>query len=166
MRNRLLLATAITYAAIGATTSYSAAPSAQEFVTKVSVSDKFEVESSKLAISKASDKNVKDFADRMVQDHTKTTQELKDALKKSKSGATPATKLDDEHQAKYDKLKGLSGKEFDANYVDIQQDAHEQAVSLFDDYAKNGEDAALKEFAGKTLPALKIHLDHAKKLEK
>ena len=139
--------------------------SAQDFVTKVSVSDKFEVSSSKLALDKSQNADVKAFAQKMVTDHTKTTKKLEATLKKSDSKATPADELDSEHQAMLDALTAKNGTDFDKLYVADQTDAHKQAVDLFSNYADNGSDKALKGFAKDTLPALKGHLKHAESLK-
>jgi putative membrane protein len=77
----------------------------------------------------------------------------------------PAT-LDSSHQSKLDKLKSAIGKEFSSDYDSYQVSAHEDAVSLFERYAKGGDNAELKNWAGKTVPALEHHLDMAKELGK
>jgi Domain of unknown function (DUF4142) len=75
------------------------------------------------------------------------------------------TKLDSEHQGKLDDLKKLSGKELDSAYDRMQLDAHQEAVGLFTKYSQNGDNADLKQWATKTLPALKEHLSMAQKLK-
>ena len=72
-----------------------------------------------------------------------------------------ATGLDAEHQKKLDELKAKSGKEFDRA---MQLQAHEEAVALFSDYARNGDNPDVKAWAAKTLPHLREHLEMAKKL--
>jgi putative membrane protein len=61
---------------------------------------------------------------------------------------------------------GLSGADFDKQYVSDQQSAHKDAVDLFDRYAKGGDNADLKAWAAKTVPALKHHKEMADKLPK
>lgn len=78
--------------------------------------------------------------------------------------ATLPTALDSSHQSKLDKLKNASGKDFSSDYNSYQVSAHEDAISLFDRYAKGGDNAALKDWTDKTLPALRHHLDMAKEL--
>ena len=75
------------------------------------------------------------------------------------------TALDSEHQQMLDELKAKGGKDFDSSYDEIQVKAHEDAVALFDAYAKGGDDPELKKWAGKTLPHLKEHLSMAQKLK-
>ena len=136
--------------------------STQEFVSKVAVSDMFEIQSSKLAEQRGNP-SVKSFAQRMVKDHTKTSTELKGLAGKAKL-KLPGS-LDADHRAKIAKLEKIKGEEFSAVYAQMQVAAHEEAVKLFEVYSSGGENNELKTWAGKTLPALKEHLEHARKLK-
>ncbi len=148
-----------------ATTSVSAlAVTTEEFVSKVTVSDMFEVKSGKLATKKAQHEDVKDFGEQMVDDHTETTEDLKKLVKDENIKVDMPSKLDDKHQANLDKLKEASGAKFDTVYVPMQVLAHEQAVNLFQDYSKSGDNEALKEWAADTVPTLKEHLKEARDL--
>lgn len=140
--------------------------STKDFVNKAAVSDMFEVQSGKLAADKAENEDVKDFGQKMVDDHSKTTDDLMQLINDEKIDVTPPTSLDQEHQAKLDKLKNASGAKFDNIYVPMQVKAHQKAVSLFDDYSKSGDNKALKEWASDTLPTLKEHLADARDLNK
>jgi hypothetical protein len=82
------------------------------------------------------------------------------------SDAPIPTALDSSHQSKLDKLKGLNGADFTKQYNDMQVSAHKDAVSLFERYGKGGDNAKLKDWASKTLPALKHHLEMAQALNK
>ena len=158
----LLFASLILYAAVPA---FAQVPvSTNEFVKKVALSDMLEIESSQLALSRTPDTDTKPFAERMVKDHQETSKELKALISGGKVKATLPTGLDAEHQAKLDELKAKSGKEFDQAYDKMQLQAHEEAVALLESYSKNGDNADLKAWAGKTLPHLKEHLAMAKKL--
>jgi putative membrane protein len=139
-------------------------PKTEDFVKEAAVSDMFEIESSRLATTKG-DAATKAFAAQMVTDHTKTSSELKTAVT-GDSGLQIPTALDDSHQSKLDKLKGLSGADFAKEYRSVQVSAHKSAVSLFKRYADGGEDAKLKAWAAKTLPALQHHLEMAEALNK
>jgi len=136
--------------------------STQDFVTKVAISDMFEIQSSKLAAKKGNE-NIRAFAQQMVTDHTKTSKELKGLVGKAK--AKLPSRLDAEHQKKFAQLQKLGGDQFDSTYASMQVQAHEEAVKLFEAYSSNGDDAQLKSWAGKTLPTLKEHLQHAKGLK-
>ena len=147
----------------GVNSMLNVTPSTQEFVKDVATSDLFEIASSRLA-SERGDAATKKFADRMLQDHQKTTAELKSMVQAQKVEVTPPADLDAPHQRKIDKLKQLKGADFDKRYAEDQIDAHKEAVSLFERYAKNGDNPALKEWAAKTLPTLQEHLQMAQNL--
>jgi putative membrane protein len=140
------------------------APPAQEFVTKVTISDMFELESSKLAQQYADAKS-KEFAAKMIKDHTETSNELKSLVTSGKVKAILPTAMDKDHQSKIDKLKGLKDAAFDREYDEMQRAAHKDAVSLFEQYSKGGDNADLKAFASKHLPHLKEHLKMAEDLK-
>ena len=127
--------------------------------------DMAEVETSKLAQDKGNAPE-KTFASRMVTDHTKTSTELKGLVSSGKVKAELPTALDSSHQSKLDKLKGETGKDFASDFDSMQVTAHKDAVSLFERYAKGGDNADLKNWAGKTLPTLKHHLEMAQNLSK
>jgi len=76
------------------------------------------------------------------------------------------TGLDSSHQSKLDKLKSESGNDFSSDFDSIQVSAHKDAVSLFERYAKGGDNTDLKDWAGKTLPTLRHHLEMAENLKK
>lgn len=149
----------------GVNSVLSVTPSTQDFVTEVAISDQFEIQSSQLALEKGS-APAKSFAQQMITDHKKTSSELAAMVTAGTVKASVPTQLDDSHRDKLDKLKGLSGADFDKQYRDDQVSAHKSAVSLFQRYAKSGDNAALKDWAGKTEPALTHHLDLAQKLPK
>jgi len=142
----------------------SSPPSTQDFVTKAAISDMMEIQSSQFVLGKQPDQDTKPFAERMVKDHQQTSNELKALVDGGKVRATLPTALDAEHQKKLDELKSKSGKDLDRAYDQMQVQAHEDAVRLFEAYANNGDNADLKARAAKTLPALKEHLTMAKKL--
>ena len=73
--------------------------------------------------------------------------------------------LDEMHQKKYDDLSKMSGKDFDKEYVDIMVDGHKKTHDLMDKESKDGKDAELKAFAGKTAPVVKGHLDMIQKIK-
>ena len=140
------------------------APTAQEFVMKVAMSDMTEIQMSELALGKQPDTDTKPFAERMVKDHQQTSKELKSLVDSGKVKATLPIALDGEHQKEVDELKSKTGKDFDKAYDQAQLKAHEQAVMLFEAYAGSGDNPDLKAWAAKTLPHLQEHLAMAKKL--
>jgi putative membrane protein len=149
----------------GVNSALGIAPTTADFVKEVAISDMFEIQSSKLAEEKGN-ASEKTFASQMVTDHTKTSTEIKGLVSSGKVKADVPAALDSSHQSKLDKLKGESGNDFSSGYNSDQVSAHKDAVSLFERYAKGGDNADLKDWAGKTLPALQHHLDMAQSLKK
>jgi Predicted outer membrane protein len=165
MRQSIILAAGLFAAALAAGPGAAQAPSAQDFVNKVAISDMFEVQSSQIALAKQPDADTKPFAEKMVTDHQKTSSELKALVDSGKVKAKLPTALDSEHQKMLDDLKAKSGKDFDQSYDQVQVKGHKDAVALFESYAKSGDDPELKRWAAKTLPHLKEHLSMAEKLK-
>lgn len=148
-----------------AAAAHAASLSPQEFVTKASIANEFEIESSRLALEKSQNSDVKTFAEQMIDDHNKAGNKLKEALGSSDSHAQIQTRLDDQHQQMMDKLTSLSTDDFNRAYISMQTDAHKEAVSLFGGYSRTGTDKALKDFATEMLPTLQDHLTHAQKIK-
>ncbi|RCH54233.1 DUF4142 domain-containing protein [Mucilaginibacter hurinus] len=121
-----------------------------------------EVALGNLAQQKASNAEVKKFAEMMVKDHTKANEELK-ALATAKNITLPAAP-GDEQQKKAAELGEKAGAEFDKAYAEAMVKDHDKTVSMFEDAANNAVDADIKAFATKTLPVLKAHQQHAKAL--
>jgi putative membrane protein len=149
----------------GVNSMLGVSPSTPDFVKQVAISDMFEIEASKLAQQKGNAAE-KTFASQMVTDHTKTSTELKGLVSSGKVVAELPTALDSSHQSKLDKLKAANDRDFGSEFNAMQVSAHKDAVDLFERYAKGGDNADLKDWAGKTLPALQHHLQMAQDLDK
>jgi putative membrane protein len=148
----------------GTNPAVGSSPSTQEFVTEAANGDMLEIQSSKLAEQKAANPQTKQFASQMVTDHQKSTDELKALVNGGKVKANLPTAMDSAHQSKLDKLKNLSGAQFDKAFDDMQRSAHKDAVSMFERYAKSGDNPDLKAFASKILPVIQHHLQMADNL--
>lgn len=135
------------------------------FFEKAAVAGQYEVQSGQLAASKANDPKLKQFAQQMVDDHTKAGEQL--ASLAQQKGVSVPTALDSKHQQMLDKLsKAQSGKDFDDTYRKQMVASHKEAVSLFDNAARNAKDPDVKQFAAQTLPILEQHGGMAKELKK
>ena len=121
-----------------------------------------EVELGRLASQNASSSEVKQLAQRMVADHSKAGDALKQLA--SQKDVALATELDDEHRAVQQKLAKLKGAAFDQAYMSHMATAHLKAVALFQEEAKSGKDADVKAWAAKTLPIIQEHLKVASSL--
>ena len=133
----------------------------RKFAMNAAMSDMFEIEASRLALERATSDHVKQMAQQLIDDHTRTSSEL--APLAQARGLTPPAQLDNKHAAMLTRLRGLSGAEFEREYVRAAGvKAHEAAVKLFRDQSRKGRDADLRAFAARTLPALEGHLQMAR----
>ena len=128
----------------------------RKFIEEAAHGGVAEVELGKLAQQKASSDQVKQFGARMVEDHGKANDELKQ-LAQTK-GITPPTAADKSHAKDIDKLGKLSGAEFDKQYMAHMVSDHRKDVSEFKKASESAKDSDVKAFAGKTLPTLQEHL--------
>lgn len=136
----------------------------KSFLTNAAELGHAEVKASQLAVQKSSDPDVKTFAQKMIDGHSKVGDDLK-TLATLKNVAVP----DDSsvvQKAKILVLSNLEGHTFDKQYVEmIGVSAHKDAVSLFKKTAANTKDADIKQFAATNLPALQDHLQMAMQLK-
>ena len=135
------------------------------FVKQAAENGHAEVESSKLAATKAHSSEVKAFAQQMVDDHTKNNEAM--AALATAKGLTPPTGPSLTQRAKIKMLSARNGASFDQHYVEsMGVEAHEQNIKLFQEASTQADDADVKAFAAKTLPALQSHLQMAQALKK
>jgi len=140
-------------------------PTTEDFVKEAAMSDMMEIESSKIAQQKGN-ADEKKFADQMIADHTKTSTELKGLVGSGDVKAEIPAALDDASKKKLAKLGDTKPEDFSSEFDPMQVSAHKDAVSLFERYAKSGDNAKLKDWAGTTLPHLQHHLEMAQALDK
>ena len=136
----------------------------RKFMEKAAEGGMAEVQMGKLATQKAESDQVKQFGQRMVDDHTKADQQLKQLA--STKGVTLPADLDKSSQREYDKLSKLSGAQFDREYMDHMVSDHKKDISEFKSEAKKAQDADVKQFASSTLPTLEEHLNLAQAADK
>jgi putative membrane protein len=159
MRKSLLLSALV--AGLSLTAS---AQTADPFVKEAAVGGMAEVDLGKLAKDKGSSDTVKQFGQKMVDDHTKINDDLK-TLAKKKNIDLP-TALDAKHQAVVDRLSKLSGAEFDRAYSTEMVKDHTEDVKEFQKQANSATDPDVKSFASNNLPTLQEHLKEARNMSK
>lgn len=145
------------------TSKTSTAPAAKTFMQEAASGGLMEVELGKIAAQRASSSDVKEFGQRMVTDHTKANDELKDLA--SRKNVTLHEGLDAKQQAEVKRLSKLSGHEFDQSYMKTMTTDHEHDVAAFKKAASSSPDADVKSFASQTLPTLEDHLSNARRVE-
>jgi putative membrane protein len=115
-----------------------------------------EVQLGQLAAQKATDPDVKNFGQKMVDDHSKANDQLKQVA--SQKGITVPSSLPASKQKDVDKLNKLSGAAFDKAYVSMMVQDHKKDVAEFKKESKSAKDSDIKSFASTTLPTLQDHL--------
>ncbi|WP_081590441.1 DUF4142 domain-containing protein [Blastomonas sp. AAP53] len=129
------------------------------YIAQAANSDLYEIQAGELAARNGQSQQVKDFGQMMVDDHTRSSQEMTALVDQGDFAAPMPTRLDTEHQAMLDRLKAARGDAFDREYMSQQMTAHSKALALHQNYAQNGEDASLKAFAAKVTPVIQKHRD-------
>lgn len=130
------------------------------FVRQAALGGRAEVELSKIAQKKASNASVREFADRMVDVHSKSSQQL---LRIGR-GLNPdlPRDLDPEHQSVRNELQKASGQSFDIAYITAQIQDHQRTANLLQWHISTGQNEALRKYSMETLPEVMDHLEHAK----
>jgi putative membrane protein len=122
-----------------------------------------EVRLGELAGENGESQNVKDFGQKMVDDHTQANDQLKE-IAQQKQIELPQ-ELSEEGQQHVQDLQQLSGAEFDREYTNLMVADHQKVVDLFEQQASDGQDQELVTFAEDTLPTLQEHLDQARQTQ-
>jgi putative membrane protein len=124
----------------------------------------WEIQSSRLALQVSANPAVRSFAEAIIADHTLLAGQMAAAAKAADIGPPPPEALMPMDQAKIDQLRAAPATSFDASYRDLQVAAHQQAISLFQNYAAQGDNSILRTMAARALPMLQKHLTEAEAL--
>ena len=133
-----------------------------DFAMKAAAGGMAEVKMGQLAQEKGTSDAVKAFGQRMVDDHSKAGDKLKDVA--AKAGMTLPADVSKTDQHEYDRLAKLSGKDFDQAYAQAMVKDHVTDIAEFKKEAMSGGDPGLKQFATETLPTLQDHLKQAREM--
>lgn len=147
------------------TSPVATAPTAggdNNFINAVAMDGMAEVELAHLAMQKTKNAEVKQFAERMVADHSKANAELKQ-LASNKNVTLPAAP-NAEQKADKNRLSQLSGAEFDREYMSLMASAHDKAVAAFETESREGSETDVRSWATKILPTLRQHQTIAKQI--
>jgi putative membrane protein len=128
-----------------------------DFLVEAASINMAEIEMSQLAQSKAMAADVKNLANKMVEEHTKSLNELK-ALASKKMITLPSS-LTENNQEDYNNLTERSGNDFDKKYCQMMVDGHKDAIREFEKASNDASDSEIRDWASNTLPTLRSHLD-------
>lgn len=127
-----------------------------EFIEKAGMAGLAEIKLSNLALDKSTTPSIREFANKMIKDHTAANQQLKDAAKAT--GIALPQGIDPAHTDLLQQLKGKSGRDFDAAYVNVMKQDHDSAIALFENAAGDQTlNKDLRDFATKALETLRNH---------
>ena len=132
------------------------------FAETAASSNWFEIESSRLALGRSANEDIRAFAEHMIEDHTAAGEKMQAAAESD--GVMPPPAMSEKEQAKLDELQSAEGEAFDQAYLTAQAAAHDEAVALFTAFSINGPESALREFAAATLPTLEEHQTSVRRL--
>jgi len=132
------------------------------FVREAASGNLMEIQLGQLAQNKASNPAVKQFAQRMVADHNNLENQLTSVASTGGQSFTPT--MDSRHQNQINKLQGLSGAEFDRNYMSLMIRAHQRDVTNFQTQSQSANSAQVRTLATNSLPVLQQHLSLAQQV--
>jgi putative membrane protein len=134
-----------------------------KFLEKAAEGSLAEVEMGKLAEQNAQNYDVKNFGERMVNDHGRANEELKQIA--DKAGASLPTSLSSTDKATKDHLSTMKGEAFDKSYMRHMVADHKDDLAEFQQEARDGQDEQLKDWANKMVPVLQSHLKAAEQVD-
>lgn len=135
------------------------------FMVRAGQSDRFEIESSRLALSYSRDWRVRQFADTMIRDHSYTSDQLMRAARYQRFAPPPSPPpLRPDQQDMLERLRSARGYDFDRSYIDEQVQAHRQALELMQGYAQNGDNPEFRRIAATAVPIIRHHLEMAERM--
>jgi putative membrane protein len=122
-----------------------------------------EIRVCQLTLQKTSNNDVKQFAQRMLEDHARTDKEIAELA--ARKGVSLPQDVSATQKLTYDKLAILNGAAFDKEFMDHNVSDHEGDVKDFKEQVDEGTDADVKAFASKTLQMLQMHLQMSKDVD-
>lgn len=135
------------------------------FLAQAASGDQFEIQSSQLALTASQNAAVRNFANVMISDHTRLSQAMGAAVAAARL-RPPAPTLLPAQQAMLDQLRAAgTGYSFDQAYQQAQIQAHQGALTLFQNYAARGDVPAIRTAAGQAVPTIQSHLAMAQALQ-
>jgi putative membrane protein len=154
---KTLLSTAAFAAAMLATPALAQVMTPTDYVATAGASDLYEITSSRIVLETSQNPKLRDFAQMMIDHHTKSTAMVKAAAARSKVRAAPPM-LNPLQQELVTELRGESGMARDAAYVAQQKASHGQALDVQKAYAAEGTAPALKSAAAGIVPVVEQHI--------
>lgn len=154
-----------TSAAVGQTSAATlGANTVDSYVPSAAMGDMFEIESSKIAMEKSTNADVKALAEMITTDHTASTAMLKQRAPAEAPNVAIPTALDQRRMGMLDNLRAASAADFDRVYLDQQIAAHNEALTLHRGFSDHSETPQLAALAREVVPKIEMHLQRAQEL--
>ena len=131
------------------------------FVPALAMSDMYELEAAKIAMTKSSNAKVKELAAMITTDHTASTAKLKSIAPTEAPGVALPTGLDERRQGLLDNLNAASAADFDRVWLTQQVAAHNEALTLLNGFKDHTETPGLAGLAGEVIPKVTMHRDQS-----
>ena len=142
------------------------ANTAAGLATRTALADMYEIESGRLALERSRDNDVRRFAQMMIDDHGRTSNEVRAMLAQQAVQADLPVRMDAEHRDRLTALQNASDADFDRSYIDQQIAVHESTLALLNDHARSGDTQVFRDWAARTAPAIENHLQMARGLKR
>ncbi len=139
--------------------------STQDFVNTVANINMYEIQAAKAAQGQSKDDDIKNFAQLMLDDHNKMSDELQNKVQNIKGMQVPSEMTKD-FKDKVQTLKSAKGHQFEQEYRKQMIQSHKEAINLFQTYAQTGDNNDLKNWARDSVATLQKHLNRAESLPK
>lgn len=136
----------------------------KKFMMDAGAGGNTEITASKVALDRSSNDRVKAYANMMISDHTKAGDELK-SIASQKSVTLPDSVMPKQH-AELDMLRKAPAKSFDKAYMSMMDKDHKETVAKFKMASEKCDNSSVRSFASKTLPAIQMHEDSVKAIQK
>jgi putative membrane protein len=130
----------------------------RDFIEEAVSGGMFEVESGRLALSRTAPDEVTEMAQTIIRDHSQANQKLMEIAREK--SVTVRDEMSSEHTSILDRLRNASEEDFPMMFHDVQMQAHQDTIALFERCAKYCQDLEVRQYAAETLPALRQHLQH------
>lgn len=142
------------------------ADTAAGFAVRTALSDIYEMEAGRIALQRSQDNDVRRFAQMMIDDHGRTSNEVRAMLAQQAVAVDLPRDPDEEVTSRLNALRSAPAETFDQTYVDQQIQAHETALALLRDHARSGDNQVFRDWANRTAPAIENHLQMARGLKR
>jgi putative membrane protein len=133
-----------------------------EHIINLASSSMFQVEAGQLAAQRAQNQEVKSFAQKMVEDHRSTQEQLRN-LAQNKNISLPQ-QMGRDHMDRLNDIREEQGADFDEEYMDAMVSSHDEDLDRVENLQES-EDQNIRSFAQNALPGYRQHHEQAQQLE-